>query len=78
MSVPNWSDFMLEHTSWDLDTCVIAFAKSHCVAQREAILEQAEAQLEYEGHDEDNDQPMYSAQIVKATIINAYPLSNIV
>jgi hypothetical protein len=70
MSVPTAQEFLIrmyqeiEHPV-TTEEAMIEFARLHCTAQREAILEQTEDEFEYTDHP------------IPDSIENAYPLTNI-
>lgn len=73
---------------WDTQTLMIEFAKMHCEAQREAILEKVNlrgvSQFDNSpdkivdgAYEVDSNGPDYNFTVNKESIINAYPLENI-
>jgi hypothetical protein len=83
-NIPTAEEFLKEKCNSYGDKCtveeaikaLIEFAKLHCIAQRESILENVKIEYFLEGEDEFGDD-VYGEKIKEESILEAYPLDNI-
>lgn len=81
--IPTAEEFMNRPfgQKWDIQTLMIEFAKLHCEAQREAILNNVTLKFECGNISKQNCNAVFCHNCMecvdKESVINAYPLENI-